>query len=174
VSWVVAAFVLMGAVAGCGDDDGAVAAADKATTTTAPAEETATTVGAGAGGPATVALATGDLGEFLVDSSGRTLYLFTPDSAGGSTCVDACAEAWPPLVTDGDPMAGDGTDATLLSTIKRSDGTEQVAYNGHPLYLYAEDRAVGDTTGQGNGSVWYVVNRAGSAIETTTDGTAGY
>jgi len=71
-------------------------------------------------------------------------------------------------------MAGDGTDATLLSTIQRSDGTEQVVYNGHPLYLYAEDRSAGDTTGQGNGSVWYVVNRAGSAIETTSDGTDGY
>jgi predicted lipoprotein with Yx(FWY)xxD motif len=117
-----------------------------------------------AGSPGTVGLGDTDLGEVLVDAEGMTLYLFTQDSEGTSACVDGCAEAWPPLVADGEPTAGDGVDAALLGTIERADGTTQVTYAGHPLYTYAADEAPGDTVGQGVGDVWYAVDASGEAV----------
>jgi predicted lipoprotein with Yx(FWY)xxD motif len=100
-----------------------------------------------------------------------SLYLFMQDTqnSGTSTCTDAdgCTAEWPPLGSQGSPVAGTGVDATLLSTITRDDGTLQVAYNGWPLYLFAGDTAPGNTTGQGLdefGGLWYLVSPAGEAI----------
>ena len=81
----------------------------------------------------TVDLAKGNLGPILIDSRGRTLYLWQADTGAKSTCTGACASAWPPLVTTGKPTAGSGVRSSLLATAKRADGTEQVTYNGHPL-----------------------------------------
>lgn len=96
------------------------------------------------------------LGNFLVDGKGMTLYLYTKDSPGVSNCKDGCLEAWPPLLTNGDPQAGDGVTGKL-GTITRDDGTVQVTYDDMPLYYYVSDTQPGDTTGQGVGGVWYVV-----------------
>ncbi len=124
------------------------------------------TGGAMSGDAATVAVTEGDtLGEFLVDAEGMTLYLFTNDSENTSNCYDGCAASWPPLLTDGEPEAGDGVDATLLGTTARTDGTTQVTYNGLPLYFFASDQSAGDTTGQEVGGVWYVVSPEGEAVE---------
>ncbi len=105
-----------------------------------------------------------DLGTFLVDGSGMTLYLFTKDTAGESTCYDDCASAWPPLLTDGEAAPGEGVDASLLGTTERTDGSTQVTYGGWPLYYWVKDAAPGDTTGQDVGEVWYVVSPAGEAV----------
>ena len=98
-----------------------------------------------------------DLGAFLTDAAGKTLYLFTPDTtAGESTCYDQCAENWPPLA----PAEGMALPAGVpgeLTTVERTDGTQQVAYNGIPLYYFINDAAAGDTTGQGVGGVWFIV-----------------
>ncbi len=124
------------------------------------------TGGAMSGDAATVEVTEGDtLGEFLVDAEGMTLYLFTNDSEGTSNCYDGCAASWPPLLTDGEPEAGDGVDAALLGTTERTDGTTQVTYNGLPLYFFASDQSAGDTSGQGVGDVWYVVSPEGEAVE---------
>ena len=118
------------------------------------------------GDAATVEVTEGDaLGEFLVDADGMTLYLFTNDSEGTSNCYDGCAASWPPLLTEGEPEAGDGVDAALLGTTERTDGTTQVTYNGLPLYFFASDQSAGDTSGQGVGDVWYVVSPEGEAVE---------
>ena len=95
-----------------------------------------------------------------------SLYLFTNDTqdSGASTCADDCLAAWPALLSDGDPVAGEGVDAALLGTITRDDGTTQVTYNGWPLYYYAEDTAAGDTNGQGVGDVWFLVTPEGEAV----------
>lgn len=118
---------------------------------------------------ATVAVAEDDqLGEILVDSDGRTLYLFEQDSGGMSTCFDACAEVWPPLTTEGEPQAGQGAMASLLTTTSRPDGTTQVVYNGNPLYFYTPDSQPGDTLGQGLnqfGAEWYVLSPQGEKVE---------
>ena len=129
----------------------------------------------------TVSLKTGSgaPGTFLVDSSGRTLYLWAADTGTMSTCSGACAEdwppltsagaqAWPPLTTTGTPKAGSGVKASLLGTTKRSDGTTEVTYGGHPLYYFSGDSGAGETNGQGNdgfGADWWVVAPSGKAIE---------
>lgn len=112
----------------------------------------------------TVALGETDLGEVLVDADGMTLYLFTQDSEGTSACTEGCAEAWPPLIADGEPTGGDGIDASLLGTIERADGSMQVTYAGNPLYTYAADTAPGTTVGQGVGDVWFAVDASGEAV----------
>ena len=117
-------------------------------------------------GPAMVDVANNaTLGSLLVDGNGMTLYLFTKDSPGSSTCYDKCATAWPPLLTSGNATAGSGADASKFGTTTRTDGSVQVTYNGWPLYYYAKDKQAGDTTGQGVGSVWYVISPSGDAMK---------
>jgi predicted lipoprotein with Yx(FWY)xxD motif len=113
-----------------------------------------------------------EFGPILVDGEGMSLYIFMNDTqnSGTSTCTDAdgCATEWPPLVTDGDPVAGEGVDASLLGTITRDDGSTQVTYNGRPLYLFEEDTAPGDTNGQGitdEFGQWFLISPDGEPIE---------
>jgi predicted lipoprotein with Yx(FWY)xxD motif len=104
-----------------------------------------------------VATATGPLGTYLIGAGGLTLYTFKPDSANTSTCDGGCAEAWPPFTIEPgvEFVAGDGVDKPL-TTFARSDGTFQVAYDGAPLYYFANDTTAGDTNGQGLGDNWFV------------------
>ena len=135
---------------------GAYGAAPKATKTPA------------ASGAVSIKTATGKPGTFLVDSSGRSLYLFEADKSSTSTCNGACAAAWPPLTTTGAPTAGAGVKANLLGTSKRDDGKMEVTYNGHPLYYFANDSAPGDIKGQGIdafGAEWYAVSPEGKTAE---------
>jgi len=107
------------------------------------------------------------LGKILVNSSGRTLYLFKKDARGKSACTGECAKFWPPLRVKGRPSAGSGISAGKLGTISRSDGTRQVTYNGHPLYTFAQDSKPGQTNGQGLvafGASWFVLSPSGSQI----------
>jgi predicted lipoprotein with Yx(FWY)xxD motif len=112
----------------------------------------------------TVIVASSGLGDVLVDPEGMTLYMFVNDGPDESACYDSCAANWPPLLVEGEPVAGEGLDSSLLGTTERLDGTLQVTYNGMPLYYYVQDSAAGDTTGQGVGGAWYVVNPAGEAV----------
>ncbi|MBI1854971.1 MAG: hypothetical protein HYR93_03765 [Chloroflexi bacterium] len=106
-----------------------------------------------------------ELGPYLVNSQGMTLYLLTSDSAATSTCSGGCASNWPPLTVTGAPTAGDGVDAALFGTLVRADGATQVTYNGHPLYTYKNDAKPGDTNGQGAGGVWFTLTPKGSPIK---------
>jgi predicted lipoprotein with Yx(FWY)xxD motif len=136
---------------------------------------------------ATVSLRTTKLGKVLVDSHGRTLYLFAKDKTTHSTCSGQCAKFWPPLTVKTKPTAGPGVKASLLGWTKRSDGTMQVTYNKHPLYLFLKDTAAGQTKGENIdafGAEWYVVNASGKKVEpgehtgtttsSTTTTTPGY
>ncbi|HET9780914.1 MAG TPA: hypothetical protein VFR33_03970 [Candidatus Dormibacteraeota bacterium] len=118
---------------------------------------------------ATVALASNPkLGQILVDGNGRTLYLFEADKGMSSTCYGACATYWPPLLTGGAPVAGTGVNASLLGTTKRTDGTTEVTYAGHPLYYVITDHNLGDATGQNVnnfGAAWFVVGMDGNKIQ---------
>lgn len=136
----------------------ATATTTEPTTTT---EAAVSTDESAVSGPS-LTLASSDLGDILVDASGKTLYLFMPDAQGESTCYDQCEAAWPPLT--GQVSAGDGVDASLLGTVPRTDGSIQVTYNGWPLYSFAADSAPGDTNGQGVNDVWFVVDAAGEAV----------
>ena len=153
---LLAALLLAVGLAGCGDDDDDATTAGNETTTTSAAPD------AEPAGDATVAIAETALGAVLVDAEGKTLYLFTPDSMETSACSDDCAGAWPPLM--GEAVAGDGVDQALLATAPRTDGDDQITYNGHRLYRYAGDAAPGDTTGQGVGGKWFAVTPAGEAV----------
>ena len=116
--------------------------------------------------PAALQLTSNDkLGKFLADDAGMTLYLFTNDKPNTSNCYDKCETAWPPLLTVGQPTLGDGVMSTAISTTVRKDGSVQLTYNGMPLYYFFKDQAPGDTTGQGVGTVWYVVTPDGQAMK---------
>ena len=104
------------------------------------------------------------LGHILTDADGRTLYVFMKDKPGTTNCYDKCAQAWPPLLSLGQPALADGVDSTLISTTLRTDGTSQVTYNGHPVYHFAQDQAPGDVQGQAVGNVWWVVSPEGNPV----------
>jgi predicted lipoprotein with Yx(FWY)xxD motif len=78
-------------------------------------------------------------GPVLFDSDEQAIYYFDKETSETSECYGDCAEAWPPVLTDGDPQAGEGIDSELLGTTERDDGSTQVTYDGHPLYYYVDD-----------------------------------
>jgi predicted lipoprotein with Yx(FWY)xxD motif len=163
-SLAAAAAIALAALAAAGCGGGGDATASKAPPKTA------------SGAPATVGVASTGLGKILVDSNGRTLYLFRKDSGTKSACFGACATDWPPLRVNGKPTVGSGANASLVSTTKRSDGKPQVTYNGHPLYLFEGDHNPGDTSGQGLsafGAGWYALSPVGNQVSGTASTSGG-
>jgi len=152
-------------LAACGSDSNTSSTAAASTTVAAATTTAASTDGTSSpAAAATVATATDpELGSYLVDAKGRTLYLFEKDQGTTTACTGGCADNWPPLVSSGAPAAGDGVDAAQLST---ANGVQpnQVTYHGHLLYYFAGDQAAGDTNGVGIPS-WYTVDPAGAAID---------
>jgi predicted lipoprotein with Yx(FWY)xxD motif len=104
-----------------------------------------------------------DFGAMLFDDTGQAIYMFDIETTSGPQCYDDCAVAWPPVFTDAEPVAGDGTDPALLGTTERADGRLQVTYNDHPLYFYAHEgkREVLCHDVFLNGGNWYVVQPEG-------------
>jgi predicted lipoprotein with Yx(FWY)xxD motif len=99
----------------------------------------------------------------LTNAKGFTLYWFAPDTSTTSKCNGSCAKYWPPVM--GPATAGSGVTGKL-GTIKRSDGSVQATYNGHPLYTYVADTAPGQAKGNGvnlSGGVWHEVTVSGAA-----------
>lgn len=107
-----------------------------------------------------------ELGPYLTDGAGMSLFLFLTDMEGGSTCYDDCAANWPPLLQDPDNpfTVGEGLDPELLGTVERDDGTVQVTYNRWPLYYFIRNQNAGDIEGQGNGQIWWLINPEGYAV----------
>jgi predicted lipoprotein with Yx(FWY)xxD motif len=106
------------------------------------------------------------VGKVLVDSEGMTLYYFQKDQKGSgkSKCEAACAEAWPPLTTAGEPEAVTGVSSSQLGTIERSDGSTQVTYAGWPLYTFVGDQKPGEDNGTDSkafGASWYPLHANG-------------
>jgi predicted lipoprotein with Yx(FWY)xxD motif len=123
--------------------------------------------GANAASGAALSLGSSSLGNILVDSQGRTLYLFAADTATTSKCTGACASAWPPATVSSMPTAATGLQASLLATLTRADGTKQMVYNGHPLYTFSHDAKAGDTNGEGVvafGAGWFVLGASGNKM----------
>jgi predicted lipoprotein with Yx(FWY)xxD motif len=158
-------------VAACGSSASTTTATtgSGAAGSTASASSSATAAPAAAKGTA-ISTTKGSDGTFLTGAGGRALYLWVADAKGMSSCSGACAQAWPPLTTTSKPVAAGSVKASQLGTIKRSDGTEQVTYNGHPLYYFNGDPSSGTTNGQGSdafGAKWWLVSPAGAAITST-------
>jgi predicted lipoprotein with Yx(FWY)xxD motif len=153
------------AVAGCGSSGGSNADGSSTPPKTAN------------GKSATVGVANENLGKILVDSQGRTLYLFQRDSGLTSTCTGACATVWPPLRAKGKTTVGSGASGSLLATTTRPDGATQITYNGHPLYLYSGDQKPGDTKGEGLtafGGSWFALTPAGAQVSGQASNPGGY
>ena len=116
----------------------------------------------GASGPsasASAGLRTTTIGgvRVLTNARGFTLYWFAPDSSTASKCYGSCATYWPPV--KGAAKAAPGVSGRL-GTIKRTDGSVQATYNGHPLYTYVGDSAPGQAHGNNlnlNGGLWHEV-----------------
>jgi predicted lipoprotein with Yx(FWY)xxD motif len=128
------------------------------------------------GQPATIGVASSSLGNILVNSQGRTVYLFTKDMASKSTCFGPCASIWMPLRASGKPTVAGGASASRAGTIARSDGKPQVTYNGHPLYLFQEDQKPGDTNGQdltAFGGSWHALSQAGHQLSSQASSSVG-
>jgi predicted lipoprotein with Yx(FWY)xxD motif len=143
--------------AACGDDD---TKTSEASSTTAPPA-----AGAAAGAGVAVKAADSALGEILVGENGLTLYGFTNDTDGTSTCTGTCADAWPPVLVSSDWTVGPELDSGIFSTIVRPDGGEQLVAGKWPLYYYSGDSAPGDLNGQGSGDVWFAVGTDAKLIE---------
>jgi predicted lipoprotein with Yx(FWY)xxD motif len=164
IALLIAALVLPPAaltVTACGGDD------DSGKTMARPASMSATTV---------AVASTRGLGKILVDSQGRTIYLFEKDTGTISACARDCAIDWPPVTTAGKPTVGGGLSTSKVGTSKRSDGKTQITYNGHPLYRFEGDGGAGDANGQGLnafGAAWYVLSPAGNQITASVSGSGG-
>lgn len=127
------------------------------------------------------------LGTVLVNSKGRTLYVFMRDAHSRVTCTGQCASFWPPLKWKGSsrPTAGGTAKRALLGTDKNPSGGRVVTYNKWPLYTYAGDSRAGQANGENqtlNGGKWYVISPKGVLIKhksaagggTTTTGGGGW
>jgi predicted lipoprotein with Yx(FWY)xxD motif len=128
--------------AGCGSDpeDAPRTAATSPAATTAAATPSAPPSRPRRTGTVIIT-ADSDFGRMLYDASGQPIYLFDAERTSRPRCYGACAEAWPPVLTKGLPRARAGTREALLGTVRRTDGTRQVTYAGHPLYFYAHEGA---------------------------------
>jgi predicted lipoprotein with Yx(FWY)xxD motif len=144
------------ALAACGDNRSGGGYGAETPASPAPA--------APAQAPAAVSATDSPLGRTLVDADGRTLYAFTKDVDGKSSCYGDCAVTWPALTVQGAPAAGDGVEASLLATTDRKDGSAQVTYKGMPLYHFSGDQRPGDTNGQGVGGSWFTVAPDGALV----------
>jgi predicted lipoprotein with Yx(FWY)xxD motif len=174
---VTAALAALGGLAGCGGGGDAAKPAKQSDQAgqagqAQPIEPGVPAVPAQPGTPATapksvtVKVTTTSLGSVLTDQDGRTLYGFTADKGGVSSCADDCINAWPALVSQTPVKAGPGTKASLFGTTERTEGTVQATYGKWPLYYYAGDVNPGDIDGQGVERVWFVVGADGKLIRT--------
>lgn len=155
-----AAMLLLTFLTACGDDSGSTPDKPSTTTTSEPSPSTSpepTKRGA------QIVAADSEFGKMLFDGTGQAIYLFDIETTSKPKCYDACAEAWPPVLTTGDPAAGPGVESSLLATTERADGTTQVTYNDHPLYFYAHEgkREVKCHDVFLDGGNWYVVQPGG-------------
>src|SRR5665809_19989 len=132
---------------GCGGDDDDSSSEDAGAATTTATEASKSEGGGNGGGKperadsgsgSVVEVSDSEFGQILTDSDGRTLYLFDKETTDRSECFGACAEAWPPFYTEGEPRAGSGVKDELLGTTDH-EGKELVTYNGQPLYYYVDE-----------------------------------
>jgi predicted lipoprotein with Yx(FWY)xxD motif len=171
---VVAALIALALIlAACGDedDDGG----DAGATTDVPAEDVGPSRGGGGeqepaekpDKPGTEITVSGSqFGEIIFDSDNQAIYLFDAETSSKPECYGECAEAWPPVLTEGEPVATGAAEQKLLGTTKRDDGSTQVTYAGQPLYYYAHE-------GPGQvlchnvsefGGLWLVLDAKGDAL----------
>lgn len=108
-----------------------------------------------------------EFGTILFDDEGQAIYIWELEESAEAECYGDCAEAWPPVLTDGTPVATGSVSSGLLGTTERTDGTTQVTYNGHPLYYYAHE-GPGEVKCHNistHGGLWWVIQPNGNRAE---------
>jgi predicted lipoprotein with Yx(FWY)xxD motif len=174
ISLLAASGVLAIVAAACSASSSGGSPAASAQAPTAAPSAAASAEGSGAAGEVyEVKVATGAIGSYITGEDGKTLYVFTADSANKSTCTDACATNWPAFtLDDGETVkAGDGVTGAL-TTFARADGKMQVAINGLPLYYFKNDAKAGDTNGQGLLGKWFAASPTGAAPSPSSSGSS--
>lgn len=104
------------------------------------------------------------LGKVLVDAHGLTVYMFTPDSSGKSTCDASCLQYWPPVA----PSKAASTVTGKVATTTTTAGASIATVGGWPLYTFVQDQKPGDVSGEGFsdfGGVWYAVSPSGQPVK---------
>jgi predicted lipoprotein with Yx(FWY)xxD motif len=166
-------------LAACGDDDddsgSQNAAPEQASAESAPGEDkpaekperSATDEKPGDAKPGTeITVDSSEFGDIIFDGSNQAIYLFDKETSSTPECYGDCAAAWPPVLTDGEPVASGAAQQKLLGTTEREDGSTQVTYAGQPLYYYAHE-------GPGQvlchnvaefGGLWLVLDAGGQAL----------
>jgi predicted lipoprotein with Yx(FWY)xxD motif len=142
----------LAACSSSGASSAAASSSPASTSSGSPAAAVASTVKTAQIGGATV----------LTSSKGFTLYSFAPDTPTTSKCNGTCAQSWPPVHG---PVTAAGVTGTF-ATIKRSDGSAQATFDGHPLYTFVGDSAPGQANGNGlnaAGGVWHEITPSGTA-----------
>ena len=176
ISRVLVLIVVLVLIAGCGDDPDAAPDTAPPTATEAMADrddggsstggDGGSTTGGGRPEGTKVVLGDSEFGEMLYDAGDQAIYVFERDRSEESSCYGECAAAWPPVLTTGMPVAGDGVDESLLGTTERRDGSTQLTYGGRPLYFYAHEEP-GEVRCHNvdlNGGLWWVVGADGEPL----------
>lgn len=155
---------------GCGDDGEQPTAprqeaAGAASTATAAPDQRQSGTATSTTSKRGTSIVAGDsqFGRMLFDARKQAIYIFERDSDRQTVCYGECAKAWPPVYTNGEPVAGSGVRSSLLGTIERRDGSIQVTYAGMPLYYYAHE-GPGEVRCHNvdlNGGLWWVVGPDG-------------
>ena len=149
-------------LAACSSSGSSSAGGSGSTSTSSPAAATAGTLKTATIGGATV----------LTNAKGFTLYSFAPDTPSKSNCDGTCAQNWPPVKG---PATASGVKGTF-GTIKRSDGSTQATFDGHPLYTFVGDTAPGQAKGNGlnaAGGLWHEITTTGTAAPASTSSPGG-
>jgi len=154
--------------AGCGSSSTSTTASTASTSSTANTSSTSSTPSSSSALTISSAQVTG-LGTVLVNSQGRTLYMFVPDHQSKVTCVGTCAAVWPPvlLASGQTAVAAGGVKSSLLGSDPNPGGGKVVTYNKWPLYTFTADTSAGAATGQAlnlNGGLWYAISPSGALI----------
>ncbi len=105
-----------------------------------------------------------EFGTMLFNEKKQAIYIWELEESSKAGCYGDCAKDWPPVLTDGTPQAAGEVKSDLLGTTKRSDGSTQVTYNGHPLYYYANE-GPGEVKCHNvvtHGGLWWVIQPNGN------------
>jgi predicted lipoprotein with Yx(FWY)xxD motif len=162
-SGAVAAVALLAACGSSGTSSGASGGSTSSTPAASPSSASAAKASTSAAGIKTTSTGKGTV---LTTAQGFTIYWFAIDTPTKSNCNGQCTSFWPPLT--GTPSMASGASLTgKFGTIKRADGTEQATYEGHPLYLFAGDKAAGQVNGNGvntSGGLWWASTPTGAKL----------
>ncbi|QNP63488.1 COG4315 family predicted lipoprotein [Streptomyces genisteinicus] len=154
--------------AGASAPAGTPAASEPAPAADDPAPAPGSGSGSGSGSeaaPASVTTAESGLGPILVDGNGRTLYAFTKDKPGTTSCDADCIAVWPAFTSAAELTATGTADPALLGETRLGEGADQAVYGDWPLYYYVGDVLPGDVNGQGLDGEWFAVAADGTLVK---------